>query len=166
MYIIMFYRYIIMSEQRVVIVASGGGIPSVSIAGGGAINVSGSAVTISGNFIQGAIQFSSGYNHVYIGGSGIFCVSGGAGSANSGGAVLASCGPIISATLRSMSGNGPMMIGGTSIGNYPTSGIGMELFAGETMTLRVTNTNQLSVYNESGNISGQFVNIIATCGVV
>lgn len=171
-----------MSEQRVVVVSSGGTIPppiSVTLSSGTAVaasvsgnvvvisgqpvSVSGNAVSVSGNIISS--QIISGFNRVNIGGSGLLCAGGaGVGSAGSGGVILASCGPIISATLRSFSGNGPMMIGGIISGSYPNSGVGVELFAGETITLRVTNTNQISVYNESGNISGQFVNIITTCG--
>lgn len=187
-----------MSEQRVVSVASGGGTPSVMIAGGSvsisglALNISGSSVNVSGNVVNisgqsvllysgsnlvqiasgynqvqllsgvNQVQLISGFNQVYIGGSGIFSISG-CGSAASGGVVLASCGPIVSATLRNLSGNGPMMIGGISTGSYPAAGIGMELFQTETITLRVTNTNQISVFNEQTATSGQNIFVIATC---
>lgn len=150
-----------MSEQRVVLLASGGTIPA-SI---NAQTLSGLAVIPLALGIQ-SVSYASGQGKIYIGGSGNFCISGGGiGSNSSGGVIMASCGPIISATLRSNSGNGAMVVGGVGIGNAATSGVGIELFANETITLKVTNTNQISLYNEASTISGQGVTVLCTAGI-
>lgn len=55
-----------------------------------------------------------------------------------------------SVTVRSLSGNTPMYVGGA--GTLANSGVGMILYSTDSVTLKVNNTNQVSIFaTNSGN---------------
>ena len=163
---------------------SGGGLTvsgGMTISGGvtvsGMVGISGNVAVVSGaiSVISGSITVNSGtiflpnttqsgHNYVLeVGNGGIVVTASGAGigSFASGGMTLASSGPLVSVTLRNLSGNGPMMIGG-AVGTSGTASVatGVEMFANESLTMKVNNTNLLSVWNESAATSGQKVWIL------
>jgi hypothetical protein len=136
---------------------------AVSVTSGAISVVSGSITVNSGTiFLPTATQ--SGHNYVLeVGNSVLFSIGSGVGlgSFASGGMTLASSGPLISLTIRSQSGNGPMNIGG-AVGTSGTAatGVGIELFANESVTLKVNNSNLVSCWNQTAGTSGQKVTMI------
>lgn len=157
---------------------SGGGL---TVSGGmtvsGGVTVSGNVSITSGNIYvtSGLISFypstRTGNNYVLEVGNATLSTAAsgvGMGSFASGGVTLASCGPLISVTLRSVSGNSAILVGGTTTTNAPSvatanvaaPGVGIELFANESLTLKVSNTNLINVMNETAGTSGQRVTIV------
>lgn len=157
---------VIISGVQTVSVISG----AISIASG-AVSIASGSITINSGITWMESSTQSGHNMVLEVGKGVIfpITSGnGLGSAASGGMTLASCGPLVSATIRSQSGNGPMVIGG-AVGTSGTAALlsgtnnyaGIELFAGESLTLKVTNTNLISVFNQTAGTSGQKVTLVS-----
>lgn len=140
---------------------SGGGL---TISGGvtvsGAVAILSGSITVNSGTIFLPSTTQSGHNYVLEVGSAVFSLASGNGSFNSGGVTLSSSGPLISVTLRSQSGNGPMKIGGTTTTNAPSAAVGIELFANESLTLKVNNTNLVNLFNETAGTSGQSVTVI------
>lgn len=136
----------------------------VSILSGSITINSGNVFVTSGTFFLPA-STQSGHSYVLeVGNAAVVLTASGAGigSFASGGMTLASSGPLISTTLRNQSGNGPVMIGG-AVGTSGTAaaGVGMEMFANESLTMKVSNTNLLSVWNETAGTSGQSVRVLS-----
>lgn len=147
------------------------------ILGSGTAGVSGQVSVLSGSITvnsgtvfvaSGNIWFpsttQSGHSYVLeVGNAGVVVSASGAGigSFASGGMTLASSGPLVSVTLRNQSGNGPVMVGG-AVGTSGTASVstGVEMFANESLTMKVNNTNLLSVWNETAATSGQKVWIL------
>ena len=137
----------------------------------GVVNVASGNVYVTSGFFGLNASTQSGLNYVLEVGNKVLTPSAsgtGLGSFGSGGITLASSGPMISVTLRSISGNSPMLIGGTTTtnapsvatANVPAPGVGVELFANESLTLKVSNTNLINVMNQTAGTSGQRVTII------
>lgn len=163
-------------------IGTGGGAGTPNISGN--VGVSGNVAVLSGQLavlsgqlaiLSGSITVNSGtiflpsttqsgHNYILeVGSASIVVTASGAGigSFASGGMTLASSGPLISVTLRNQSGNGPVMIGGAT-GTSGTASVatGVEMFANESLTMKVSNTNLLSVWNETAGTSGQKVWIL------
>lgn len=120
------------------------------------VNISGQATNISGQ----TVYTTSGFNNVREVGSSITnpTLSG----ANlitglSGGNILFSGGPLISVILRSASGNGPMYVGAP---NLVSNGVGMPLFANESMTLKVNNFNAIGAFATTSGQSLSYIGLL------
>lgn len=142
-------------------VAIGSGLVSVA---SGSISVASGSITINSGIVWLNTSTQSGHSYVLeVGNAAVVVTASGAGigSFASGGMTLASSGPLISVTLRSQSGNGPLMVGG-AVGTSGTAaaGVGMEMFANESLTMKVNNSNLLSIFNETAATSGQKVSIL------
>lgn len=75
----------------------------------------------------------------------------------SGGSTLFSGGPLLSATLRNSSGNNVMYVGGVGGTNQPYANNGIEIYANESLTLKVPNFNLIAVV---ASTSGQRLSYI------
>lgn len=147
---------------------SGGGL---TISGGvtvsGTVNISSGNVYVTSGFVSFYPSTRTGNNYVLEVGNAVIMptVSGtGLGTNNSGGISLFSSGPLISLTLRSQSGNSAMLIGGGTTTNAPATtaygNVGIELFANESLTLKVNNSNLVNIFNETAGTSGQRVTVV------
>lgn len=136
---------------------------AVVLGSGSAVGISGVFVVISGGISASAnisgqvVALASGTNNVReVGSSIINSTLSGANiiTGNSGGNILFSGGPLLSVILRSASGNGAMYIGAP---NSVSNGIGMPLYANESMTLKISNFNAIGAF---ATTSGQLLSYI------
>lgn len=123
------------------------------------VNISGQGVTasVTTNISGQTVYLTSGFNSVReVGSSIINSILSGAYiiTGNSGGNILFSGGPNISVILRSASGNNPMYIGAP---NATSNGVGMPIYANESMTLNISNFNAIGAFAIT---SGQILNYI------
>lgn len=135
---------------------SGQGVTATATA-----NISGQAVFLGSGSVLGlsglSVSFFSGSNNVReVGTSIVNSALSGANiiTGNSGGNTLFSGGPLLSVIVRSASGNSVIYIGQPS---QVSNGIGMPLYANESMTLKVSNFNAIGAFALT---SGQLLSYI------
>lgn len=128
---------------------------AVSVSGNTVItSISGNAVSISGNILNISGVTPNAATQIRIGLSGTAVQSG---IPNTSGGTALQSGDLYVITVRNVSGNNDMYVGGS--GARPFSGFGFVLCGGDAVTMSITNANLVYVF---ATTSGQFIKWIGS----